>query len=150
MTLPPPPKPVDPQLDKDVAEWQQLKEWMDKAKTREKYLRETIAARMFDSIKLPTGAYPEGTNHTIASGLTGRYGAKLGSTWKRDVLEEMVVLTLTKAALTPAEQAGLIKMNPVLSVTAYRALPPHKKLIIDEMLVVKQGSITLDVSTLAN
>lgn len=146
--LPPPPKPVDLQLDKDVLEWQQLKDYIEKARAREKYLRETIAARMFDSIKQPNGAFKEGTSHTIATGLTARYGAKLGSTWKREVLEEMVVPTLTKAQLTPEEQAGLVKMNPVLSVTAYRLLPEAKRKIVDEMLVVKQGNVTLEISTL--
>lgn len=149
MLLPPTPKSADTQLDTDVAEWQQLKEWQEKAKAREKFLRESIASRMFNSIKLPTGAFPEGTSHVIADGVATRYGAKLSSTWKREVLEEMVVTTLTKAQLTLEEQAGLLKMNPVLSVAAYRTLPKEKQLIIDEMLVVKQGSITLNISTLA-
>lgn len=130
-------------LDADIAEWTQLKTWMATAKERESYLRGTIASRVFDSHKLPTGAFPEGTTNTSV----GPYRAKLGSTWKRDVLEELLVPTLTEAALTPAEQKDLIKMNPVLSVTAYRKLPEEKRKIVDKMLVTKPGSITLDVVT---
>jgi hypothetical protein len=136
------------QLDKDIAEWKQLQEWMATAKERELWLRKSIADRAFNSIKLPTGAFPEGTtNHTFGTGLNN-YKGKLGSQWVREVLEELIVPTLTEAALTIEQQGELIKMNPKLSVTAYRALPADKQRIIDKMINLKQGSITLEIQPL--
>ena len=133
------------QLDKDIKEWQALKEWMTTAKEREMFLRKSIADRMFDSIKLPTGAFPEGTNNLRVEGGSSNYFGKLGSQWTRDVLEELVEPTLAEAALTIEQRKELIKMNPKLSVKAYKALPPDKQRIIDKMISIKQGTITLDV-----
>lgn len=136
------------QLDANIAEWTLLKEWLTKGKAREAELRTIIAAQSFHSIKLPTGAYPEGTSNITVAGDSSNYRCKLGSTWKREVIEELVIPTLTEAQLTPDEQKGLIKMKPTLSVTVYRALSEDKRAVIDKMIDLKQGSITLDVNTL--
>lgn len=135
-------------LDANVAEWTLLKEWLVKGKAREAELRAIIAEQMFNTIKLPTGAFPEGTNSLVVAGSVSNYSGKLGSTWKREVIEELVLPTLAEAQLTPDEQKGLLKLKPELSVKAYRALPEDKRAIIDKMIDLKQGSISLEVTPL--
>lgn len=135
------------QLEQDVAAWQQLKVWLADAKDREKVLRDSIAARMFASIKQPNGAFKEGTTNLAIPGNAGIYNAKLNSKLNRTILEELLVPTLAEAALTAEEAKGLIRGKPELGLVAYKNLPEEKRRIIDKMLSVKQGAIELDITT---
>ena len=133
------------QLQALIAEWQAIGPWIAKAKAREKELRTLIAAAVFDGIKQPNGCYPEGTNKAVS--ITGAL-CTLGSKVNREILVEVMTTTLAEAQLTVEESAGLIRGKPELGLTAYRKLPEAKRLIIDKMIVVSPGAITLDVSQL--
>lgn len=150
---PPPPAPpqapvIDAKLEADIKEWQQLKEWLTTGKAKEMELRQSIAARMFNNVRQPNGTFPEGTTHGEVETPGARWHGTLGGKLDRQVLEELVIPTLAEAQLTPEEQKALVKMNPVLSVKAYKALPEAKRLIVDKMLVIKQGAITLEINQL--
>lgn len=132
---------TQPELDAAVAEWNAVKAWLSTAKLREIELRRIIASEMFGNLKMPNGCFPEGTTHQIYGGYRGKLVAKLN----RDILEELLIPTLAQAQLTPDEAKGLIRGKPELGLTAYKALPPAKRAIIDNMLVVKPGAIELEV-----
>lgn len=131
------------QLDADIDEWTKLKDWLAIAKAREAELRAKIAAAMFE--KLPNGTFPEGTSTKLVAGSASNYSGKLSAKLIRDIQEELLIPTLTEANLTPDEAKGLIRGKPELGLVAYRNLPESKRTIIDRMLVVKPGSITLEV-----
>jgi hypothetical protein len=146
---PPPPPPPQPnpakQLQQDVAKWQQLKTWLASAKEQESALRQSIANRVFAGVKLPTGAFPEGTVHNVAEGETANFKMKLETKWSRDILEELITPTLNEAGLSAEERDKLVKRKPELSVKAYKALSPAQRAVVDKMLITKQGAITLEV-----
>lgn len=134
------------QLDADIAEWLKLQEWMAVGKEREMNLRKSIAERAMGSTKLANGAFPEGTQKGSVEGADGqRYAVKLTTKWSRDVLPEMISSVWAQAQLTADEAKDLLKYKPEISVRAYKALPEAKKVIIDQMITCKQGSIALEV-----
>ncbi len=135
-------------LERDIAEWTQLKDWLAIAKEREMFLRKEIADRIFSDIKPQPGVFPEGTSHGVGIGAVANWKADLVSKWQRDLLVEMITPTWAEAALTPAEADGLIKYTPELGIRAYKKLPPAKRLIVDKMIVTKQANITLEVTQL--
>jgi hypothetical protein len=132
----------EPDLAPYIDEWNNLKAWLATGKEREMVLRTYIAARLFT--KEPNGCFKEGTSKATTDG----YRAKLDAKIYRDIMEELLIPTLTEANLTAEEQKGLIKGKPELSIAAYKKLPPDKRAIIDKMLVVKPGAITLEVDPL--
>lgn len=136
------------QLEKDIAEWTALKTWLATGKARELELRNSIAARIFADMKQPNGYFPEGARTSTYSGYVMNYKSKLDAKLHREILEEMMVPTLNEAQLTADESKGLIRGKPELGLKAYRALPEAKQKIIDKMIVVKPGQITLEVDPL--
>lgn len=139
------PKSPAKELDDDITKWKTLREWLERAKAEESNLRQSIAERMFGTMKLATGAFPEGTVHNIAEGEQYNYKGKLETKWNRSLLEELITPTIAEAELDAEVAAQLIKQEPTLSVKAYKALAPDKRRIVDKMIITKQGAITLEI-----
>jgi hypothetical protein len=149
--LPPPPKPAPTPdaasaLEKDIKEWTAMRNWMALAKEKEAKLRQSIADRIFGTMRLPTGAFPEGTVHTMAEGSTYNYKATLETKWNRTLLEELITVTMQEAGLTLEEQSELLRRKYELGVKAYKELPADKRAVVDKMVVTKQGAITLELT----
>lgn len=126
-----------------LAEWRQITAWMQVAKTREPELRNKLAKHFLADKLDAAGNFPEGTTKA----LVGSHNVKVVGKITRTVLEELEATTLKKAALG-AEGVGLIVRKPEISVAIYKKLPLEKRLIVDEMLVVKPGLPVLTVEDL--
>ena len=149
MFLPPPPPPAVTTLEQDISAWQVVKDRLAADKVLEMKLRTTVAARAFDSFKLPNGCFPDGTTNTVIQGTGGDYKAKLKASTTYTILEEVMETTIAEAQLTPAELTGLVRRaKPELGLTAYKALSDAKRAIVDKMLLSKQGAVELTVEPL--
>lgn len=123
-------------MKEKIAEWTQIKHWLEKAKAQEMTLRQEIAAGLFP--KEANGAFAEGTQKIEAEG----FKAKLTAKMNRTILEEVEAATLAELG---AEGMDLIRRKPELSVSAYKKLSDEKRAIADKMLLVKPGAIELEI-----
>lgn len=135
-------------IDTLVAEWQQTKEYLDKAKAREIYLRKLVADRIFINARTASGHLPEGTTRQSIAGVNNNFAGKVSCPYKREIDEALFAPTVQEAQLTADEYAACFKLDPQLKMAGYNALPTEKRAILDKMIVAKPGSITLEVQTL--
>lgn len=136
-------------LEKDIKEWETLKLWIETAKAKEMTLRKSIADRAFASKRLANGFLPEGTNRTTLQVGGGEYEAKMVQKLNRTVLSEMVGPTMTELVALNPLAADLIKTEYTVSVSTYKKLTTEQQAIADRMLVVKPGTVTLELNPVA-
>lgn len=135
-------------IDVLVEEWQRTSEYLTQCKEREMYLRKLIADRMFHDKKTNAGFLPEGTTTVGYAGSTHNYGAKAQLPYKREVDESTYEAAVKEAQLTAEEYQACFSIDVKLKVAGYKALPAEKRTILDKCIVVKPGSLALEVNTL--
>lgn len=149
-TPPPPPPPAPPTKEQilaaEVPKWLQLKQWLSTAKVQESALRKRLADLFFSDQKQNNGHLPAGTLTALAETDISSLQAKVSQKYTYEVDESSMCAVLTEAQLTPAEAEGLIRVKYELSLKVYKALPEAKRAIVDKMIVVKPGSIELEIN----
>ena len=124
-------------IQDQLAEWNEISTWLDKAKKREMELRVSIARHFF-----PTPV--EGVNKTLLPD-----GSELKVTHKINRSLDIAVLDTVMNELppdSPFRNVGvLVEYKPALVMDGFRALPEQEALIFAQALIEKPGAPSLEV-----
>ena len=122
-------------LSQRLWEWNNLSDELDRVKAKEMAMRKELFGEIFTA---PT----EGVNKFELPG-----GWKLNATYKLDRKPDEALLhgTLTKLAERGVEVADLIKITPSLSVSAYKKLSEADRKLMDEALIIKPASPSMEL-----
>lgn len=133
--------------DELLQQWIEKKKTLESAKAEEMELRKQIVSFVADPDKI------EGTEN-IELGNGYKLKAVKKVTYNFNVPEGVDKRDFVDDVLDKLEKVGpegkfladrLVKWNPELSVSEYKELPENFKKIVDEVIVTKEGSPTLEL-----
>lgn len=134
------------ELAQAITAWQNVSQWLTKAKEDEMSLRQKLAKHIFANRLTNSGDLPKGTMKDEFVAGNVKFKAKVVGKENITVLDELVDATLVKLGEAGKE---LIKKKPELSVSRYNLLSDEQKKIADHMLSVKPGApeLTIEIIT---
>jgi hypothetical protein len=133
--------PENQATQQDLVKWFQLTQEIEKMKPlieQERILRKKIAALYFPN---PT----EGTNTFELNDGTGCV-LKYGHTIERKVDEAQLLAMRDVLAESSISVDDLIRRKPELEKKAYNKLTDEQRALFDQALIIKPGSITLEIT----
>lgn len=140
----PPPAPPAPNMQRDLllTAWQTIKTRMAQDKDEEKKLRAQIVEMEFKGAKTGTNRVPLGNGWMLKAVINLTYKIT-----KNEAVEppDYSHIPGILAQLPPAVAQGLIKWTPELSESAYKQLTEEERKIVNQMLVITNGSSTIDI-----
>jgi hypothetical protein len=103
---------------------------------------------MFAEKKNGSGLLPQGTSRVNYEGSSGPLEAKLNQKWTYNVLVEQMKPVLEELTPLNPRALDLVKIEYNFSKTVYNELTPAQQLIADRMLLVKPGTVSLEIKHL--
>ena len=127
---------VKPHLNQaKLEEWYQLKLELKEVQERENALRKEIF----------TSAFPEAAEGTNTLELADGYVLKAVYPYTRKVDEAVLSNLHGQLKKLHISEDKLLKWKPELAITFYKTLTEEEKHVVDQFLIVKEGSPQLEV-----
>ena len=124
----------------------ELKKRLDAWYVADARMRQAVAAEIEARSELVAFAFPKiqpGTNNLTLPGDQYTLTVKLPEYYKLD--KDKTRVNAVEAALPPAVRTGLFKWQADISVSAYKALEPSHKKIVNEILTISPGRPSAEV-----
>lgn len=124
-----------------IVEWEKTKKELDRVKAEE------LAQRLHLMSVIPFNADKEEGGQTVKLGAGWKLALDKPIDYKMDTKNNETVSACLQAlsVVNPAAMTNIVRWEPVMSVSAYKALTDAEKKIIAPVVTIKPGTPTLEL-----